>query len=136
MSWAALGLWLWSHVAGCNASTFGYEDDALKGGEAVCVHRDLRPDEVGIAHRDLPCGTKVFLYNPRTNRSVVARVVDHGPYGAIVHGHWGIKKHAWDPGEWRGCVDLTKRTGRLLGHNGFEPVLLVHFPHKVKARGR
>ena len=109
----------------CNASIFGWEDDELKGGEAVCLHRELGPDDVGIAHRDLPCGTRVRLTNPRNGRVIVAKVVDHGPYGAIWKGKWRIKRKESDAGEWRGCVDLTKKTARLLGHNGFEPVTLT-----------
>lgn len=108
----------------CNASVFGWQDDTLRGGEAVCLHRDLRPNDIGIAHRDLPCGTRVEVENPRTGKSVVARVVDHGPYGATFHGHWILKRRADERGTWRGCADLTVRTARLIGHNGFEPVVL------------
>jgi rare lipoprotein A (peptidoglycan hydrolase) len=35
---------------------------------------------VGVAHRTLPCGTKVIFRNPANGRTVVARVVDRGPY--------------------------------------------------------
>lgn len=109
----------------CNASIFGWEDDELKGGEAVCLHRELGPDDIGIAHRDLPCGTRVKLENPRTGKVVVAKVVDHGPYGANVGRRWVIKRKASDPGIWRGCVDLTIKTARLLKHNGFEPIIMT-----------
>jgi rare lipoprotein A (peptidoglycan hydrolase) len=38
----------------------------------------LTPDTIGVAHRTLPCGTKVtFKWNGRV---VVARVIDRGPY--------------------------------------------------------
>jgi rare lipoprotein A (peptidoglycan hydrolase) len=38
----------------------------------------LTPDTIGVAHRTLPCGTKVtFKWN---GRIVVARVIDRGPY--------------------------------------------------------
>lgn len=33
-----------------------------------------------IAHRTLPCGTKLTLTNPRNGRSVVATVTDRGPF--------------------------------------------------------
>lgn len=40
----------------------------------------LDPYDVGVAHRTLPCGTRVtFRYNGRT---VVTQVVDRGPYVA------------------------------------------------------
>jgi rare lipoprotein A len=35
---------------------------------------------IGVAHRTLPCGTKVRFRNPANGRVVVARVVDRGPY--------------------------------------------------------
>ena len=38
----------------------------------------LTPDTIGVAHRTLPCGTKVtFKWN---GKIVVARVIDRGPY--------------------------------------------------------
>lgn len=35
---------------------------------------------IGVAHRSLPCGTKVTFRNPSNGRVVTARVVDRGPY--------------------------------------------------------
>jgi rare lipoprotein A len=35
---------------------------------------------IGVAHRTLPCGSKVTFKNPRNGRVVTARVVDRGPY--------------------------------------------------------
>lgn len=35
---------------------------------------------VGVAHRSLPCGTKVTFKNPDNGRIVTAPVVDRGPY--------------------------------------------------------
>jgi hypothetical protein len=53
-------------------------------------------NDVGVAHRTLPCGTKVtFRYNGRT---VTARVVDRGPY---------VDGRTWD---------MTKGLCSLLGH--------------------
>jgi hypothetical protein len=55
----------------------------------------LQPDDVGVAHRTLPCGTVVtFRYNGRT---VTTRVVDRGPY---VYGR------TWDMT--RGLCDLLR----------------------------
>jgi len=34
---------------------------------------------VGVAHRSLPCGTKVKFKNPENGRVVTARVIDRGP---------------------------------------------------------
>jgi rare lipoprotein A (peptidoglycan hydrolase) len=35
---------------------------------------------IGVAHRTLPCGTKITFKNPSNGRVVTARVVDRGPY--------------------------------------------------------
>lgn len=35
---------------------------------------------IGVAHRTLPCGTKVVFRNPANGRTVVATVIDRGPY--------------------------------------------------------
>jgi hypothetical protein len=35
---------------------------------------------VGVAHRTLPCGTKVTFRNPANGRTVTTIVVDRGPY--------------------------------------------------------
>jgi hypothetical protein len=35
---------------------------------------------VGVAHRTLPCGTKVTFRNPANGRTVTAPVIDRGPY--------------------------------------------------------
>ena len=35
---------------------------------------------VGVAHRTLPCGTKVTFRNPDNGRTITTRVVDRGPY--------------------------------------------------------
>jgi rare lipoprotein A (peptidoglycan hydrolase) len=56
----------------------------------------LSPDDVGVAHRTLPCGTKVTLrYN---GRQVTTRVVDRGPY---------VDGRTWD---------MTKGLCQLLDH--------------------
>lgn len=35
---------------------------------------------IGVAHRSLPCGTKIAFRNPDNGRIVTAPVVDRGPY--------------------------------------------------------
>jgi rare lipoprotein A (peptidoglycan hydrolase) len=35
---------------------------------------------IGVAHRTLPCGTRVTFRNPANGRVVTTRVVDRGPY--------------------------------------------------------
>jgi rare lipoprotein A len=35
---------------------------------------------VGVAHRSLPCGTRVTFRNPASGRTVTTTVIDRGPY--------------------------------------------------------
>lgn len=49
----------------------------LYGNNTACGQR-LMPNTVGVAHRNLPCGTTVkFVYR---GRSIVTQVIDRGPY--------------------------------------------------------
>ena len=55
----------------------------LYGRHTACG-QTLRPATIGVAHRTLPCGTAVkFLYR---GRSIVARVIDRGPYSTATPG--------------------------------------------------
>ena len=55
------------------------------GGACGMMPGGMTKDTVGVAHRTLPCGTKVtFRYNGHT---VTTRVIDRGPY---------VKGRTWD----------------------------------------
>lgn len=72
----------------------------------ACYHREIDDKrDVMVAHRQLPCRTKVLVYNPRTGRAAVARVGDRGPR--------------------RAGIDLSVALARRLKHNGYEPVLVM-----------
>lgn len=108
----------------CTASVFGYQGDKMAGGNAVCVKRRLTSSDIGVAHRTLPCGSKVVVQNVRTGKVAIATVMDHGPYGAIDDdGTWVLKRNKKEPGKWRGCLDMTRKLQELIGHNGFEKVI-------------
>jgi hypothetical protein len=49
------------------------------GNRTACGYAMTR-DLIGVAHRTLPCGTRVTFKNPSNGRVVTARVVDRGPY--------------------------------------------------------
>lgn len=109
--------------------------DKHAGGASPCIRRLVRPTDNLIAHRTLPCGTKVRLTNLRTGKTTMTKVGERGPYGACTAegwalgtpcppGFWQVKKKEEDEGEWRGSFDLTPRVGRALKHNGFELVML------------
>jgi rare lipoprotein A (peptidoglycan hydrolase) len=47
-------------------------------GKRTACGQVLRPGTLGVAHRNLPCGTAVkFVYG---GRQIVTRVIDRGPY--------------------------------------------------------
>lgn len=111
------------------ASIFAMRGDKWAGGASVCLWREIRPTDHIIAHRTLPCGTTVFIFNPRTGRSTTAIVGDHGPYGACLDNNWEkgmpcrnwtIKKKESDPGIWRGGFDFTPSVARSIGQIGIE----------------
>lgn len=67
-----------------------------RNGACGMIPGGLTADTVGVAHRTLPCGTKVtFRYNGRT---VTTMVIDRGPY---------VAGRTWD---------MTKGLCTLLGH--------------------
>ena len=54
-------------------------------GQRTACGQTLRPSTLGVAHRNLPCGTAVkFVYH---GRALVTQVIDRGPY---------VKGRAWD----------------------------------------
>jgi rare lipoprotein A (peptidoglycan hydrolase) len=69
----------------------------LWGNQTACG-QTLRPRTLGVAHRNLPCGTAVkFVYR---GRALVTQVIDRGPYA---------KGRAWD---------LTAAASEALGFEG------------------
>lgn len=61
-------------------SNISWYGPGFYGNNGACglVPGGIQKDTVGVAHRTLPCGTRVaFRYNGRT---VIARVIDRGPY--------------------------------------------------------
>lgn len=43
---------------------------------------------IGVAHRTLPCGSRITFRNPANGRTVTAPVVDRGPY--VSGRHWDL----------------------------------------------
>ena len=77
----------------------------LFGNKLGCGGR-LSPGTVGVAHKSLPCGTRVVLR--KGNRIVRARVIDRGPYV-------GARE-----------FDLTQATKHRLGFGSTGTVLVAH----------
>jgi hypothetical protein len=76
------------------ATTFG---QGFYGQRTACGEI-LKPRTLGVAHRWLPCGSRVAVYY--AGATIVVPVIDRGPYAN--HADW----------------DLTEATARALGING------------------
>lgn len=71
------------------------------GNQTACG-QVLRPGTIGVAHRDLPCGTPVkFAYR---GRYLVTKVIDRGPYA---------EGYDWD---------LTNGARKVLGFNSSDQI--------------
>jgi hypothetical protein len=86
------------------ATTFG---EGFYGSQTACG-QTLTPHTLGVAHRWLPCGTRVAIY--WRARTIVVPVIDRGPYA--------------NNADW----DLTDATARALGINGTETIGAVSLP--------
>jgi rare lipoprotein A (peptidoglycan hydrolase) len=84
-------------------SNISWYGPGFYGNNGACgmIPGGLQSDTVGVAHRTLPCGTKVtFRYNGRT---VTTRVIDRGPYVAgrtwdMTHGLCALLGHCFTGG--------------------------------------
>jgi hypothetical protein len=65
------------HLDG-NVSWYG---PGFYGHRTACGY-EMTESLQGVAHKTLPCGTKVTFKNPATGKSVTVPVVDRGPYVA------------------------------------------------------
>jgi peptidoglycan lytic transglycosylase len=84
-------------------------------GEHTACGQVLRPHTVGVAHRNLPCGTAVkFVYH---GRAIVTRVIDRGPY---------TRGNAWD---------LTNGARRALHFEGSGRVGFAVAVHYARGSG-
>lgn len=94
--------WDWLRVYDPDLAT--WYGPGFYGNRTACG-QTLRTDTQGVAHRSLPCGTKVnVLFKGRT---VTVKVIDRGPFTSA---------------EW----DLTEATARRLGFDGRRTVGTVH----------
>jgi hypothetical protein len=59
-----------------NVSWYG---PGFYGKRTACGHA-YTEEIIGVAHRTLPCGTKVTFKNPENGKIIMAPVIDRGPY--------------------------------------------------------
>jgi hypothetical protein len=113
-------------------------------------YRKVKRGDPIVAHRTLPCGTKVYVQVAGTNRGAWLTVGDAGPYGACVrqaerppgttwkpskwcrkrYGKdyvWYVKKRSHWPGFYRGVMDISHTARRLIRHNGFQDVIIRYW---------
>lgn len=112
----------------CLATQFGHPGDGHGGRTpTILTKKPVTPSDIGIAHRTWPIGSVVLVANIRTNKSVLAVVIDRGPYGKLdAQGRWfNARKERSREGAYRGCADLTPRLAKLIGHNRKERVRLT-----------
>ncbi len=96
-----------------NSTVFSENDRFNPNPNLACLHRPLKKGESALAHRTLPCGTKVMIYNPRTNLSTYSVVKDRGPYGRRPNGKYTSE------------LDMTPTVAKAIGHNGMESILFI-----------
>jgi hypothetical protein len=77
----------------------------------ACYSRPLRDDLLVVAHKTLPCRSKVLLINPRNKLHTIATVADRGPKRAL--------------------IDLSRATAKALKHNGLEPIIVIPLDKKA-----
>ncbi len=71
-------------------------------GNPTASGQRLTPSTPGVAHKSLPLGSRVRITDPRTGRSIIAPVIDRGPY----HGNRQY--------------DLTTQTTKALGYKDYK----------------
>lgn len=109
------------------ATMYGTSKDKKWGGGHLACAPDYQvqtlPTMNVCAHRTYRCGTIMAVENVRTKKRTLCRVLDRGPYGALLEdGTWVLKIRADDPGTWRGIADLTPSVAAAIGHSGYEQV--------------
>lgn len=125
----------------CLSTQFGHPGDGHGGrSPTVLTGKPVTDKDIGIAHRTWPVGSVVLVTNLRTKQSMLAVVIDRGPWGKIdSKGKWfnprerikvkgkkrGPFKDLHRKGVYRGCADLTPRLAKLIGHNRKERVRLT-----------
>jgi rare lipoprotein A len=80
---------------------------SVYSGEQTANGEYAHASALTAAHRTLPFGTMVKVTNTQTDRSVVVRINDRGPY---IRGR---------------VIDLTPAGARAIGSSGLAPVILT-----------
>ena len=118
-----------------NASRYGYVGDTMDRVGSFACRRSLaakygersweKMRSRGVAHRTMPCGTRLGICNPRTSLCTVAYVVDRGPWGTLnAKGEWHMRTGKLQKDEhYRGELDLLPGTYSAIALVGIEKVM-------------
>ena len=106
------------------ATVFSENDEHNPNPNLACLHRPLKQNESAAAHRTLPCGTILTVFNPRTGLHTDSIVKDRGPYGR------------YKTGEYKSDLDITPAVAKKIKHNGMEPVIFLIKERHYKVRKR
>lgn len=80
----------------------------------------------GVAHRTIPCGTKITIYSVYRKRIIYshAYVVDRGPYGVLSNRKWVLRRKLRWGEKYRGVIDVLSPLAKRLKLNGMSYVLI------------
>ena len=121
----------------------------VSSGKPYCAwKKHVKLGDPLVAHRFLKCGTRIHVSLVKAPWAGAWMVVgDHGPYGACVQrgkvpkgaywrenwscrrkfgpdSVWYVKLKRRQPGIWRGVLDMSPVARKLIGHNGYQRVIL------------
>lgn len=94
-------------------TVFSSNDKYNPNPNLACTHKKIKDNELLAAHRNLPCGTKLVLINPRNNNRTEVIVLDRGPYGKF------------EDGTYKAVLDISLAAKEKLKHNGKENLIII-----------
>ena len=94
-------------------TVFSSNDKYNPNPSLACTHKIINDNQLLAAHRNLPCGTKLLLINPRTKKKVEVVVLDRGPYGKF------------KDGTYKAVLDISLAAQKGLKHNGKENLIII-----------
>lgn len=114
------------------ASVYGWRGDRWDNGRRACrAALSARLGDAGwrralargVAHRTLPCGTRLLVVDLDTGRAARVVVVDRGPYGQVDGaGRWAARSRLQPGARWRGVLDCLPEVAESLGLRGLHRV--------------
>ncbi len=102
-------------ILGSGMSTQFYEIDEYNPNPSLACGGSLKDTMRVVAHRTLPCNTRLTICNKDLTKCTEAVVKDRGPYGCKVK----VNK---DCVIYKSEIDLSKQTSIDIRHSGMEPV--------------